>query len=308
MNNLLPNIKGGDISMMGVMTASGTSARSVMDRYGFRFSTSEENDIWNDPDINTVFIATRHDTHARYTMRSLKERKNVFVEKPLCLTEEELDEISSIVGELSGGDAAPSLMVGYNRRFSPLTTALKEMVGSGPMSMIYRVNAGSMAADHWMQQPDIGGGRIIGEASHFVDYMIFMCGALPVEVHATVMEEPGHLEDTVNINLRFADGSIGVVSYFANGPTSLRKEYIEIYRAGSAGIIRDFKELETYGARSGRKRLPGQNKGQPQMVEAFLQSVRSGTPSPIPYAELEAGMRATFKAIESFRTRKAIRL
>jgi predicted dehydrogenase len=122
------------------------------------------------------------------------------------------------------------------------------------------------------------------------------------------MEEPDHLEDTVNISLRFADGSIGVVSYFANGPTSLPKEYIEVYRTGSAGIITDFKELATHGRRSGRKRLPGQNKGQPQMIGAFLDSIRKGTPPPIPYAELEAGMRATFKAIESFRSRKAIQL
>jgi polar amino acid transport system substrate-binding protein len=308
MNNLLPNIKAGDVSLKGVMTAKGTSARSVMDRYGFQFCTADESDIWRDPDINTVFIATRHDSHAHYTIKALEEGKNVFVEKPMCLTEQELDEISAVVERLTNEGRSASLMVGYNRRFSPLSVALKELADSGPMSMIYRVNAGQMPADHWMQQPDIGGGRIIGEASHFIDYMIFMCGALPVEVHAAVMEGPERLEDTVNINLRFADGSIGVVSYFANGPGTLFKEYIEVYRAGSAGIMRDFKELETYGKRAGRRRLPGQNKGQPQMIAAYLDSIRKGAPSPIPYVELEAGMRATFKAIESFRAREVVRL
>ena len=308
MNNLLPNIKGDDVVMKGVMTATGTSARSVMDRYGFQFSTADESDIWGDKSIDTVFIATRHDTHAKYVLKALEEGRNVFVEKPLCLNEGELDEITAVVEKLSGSGTDRTLMVGYNRRFSPLTVALKDFVGSGRMAMVYRVNAGSMPADKWMQQPDIGGGRIIGEASHFIDYMIHMCGALPVEVHATVMEEPEHLEDTVNINLRFADGSIGVVSYLANGPSSLFKEYIEVYSAGSAGIIKDFKELETYGRKPGRKKLPGQNKGQPQMMEAFLDSIRKGAPSLIPYRELEAGMRATFKAIESYRTRKAIAL
>ncbi|MFH1689049.1 MAG: bi-domain-containing oxidoreductase [Candidatus Eisenbacteria bacterium] len=308
MNNLLPNIKGDDVVLKGVMTATGTSARSVADRYGFQFCTADENDVWGDKDINTVFIATRHDSHARYVLKAIEEGRNAFVEKPLCLREEELDEITAAVEKLSAEGGSAALMVGYNRRFSPLTVALKDLVGSGPMSMIYRVNAGAMPADQWMQQPDIGGGRIIGEACHFIDYMIFMCGALPVEVHATVMDEPEHLEDTVNVNLRFADGSIGVVSYLANGPSSLFKEYIEIYRAGSAGIIRDFKELETYGSKTGRKRLPGQNKGQPQMMKAFLDSIRNGTPPPIPYAELEAGTRATFKAIESFRSSKAIAL
>jgi len=305
MGNLLPNIKGDDVALRGVMTATGTSARSVMDRYGFGFATSNEDDIWNDDDLNTVFIATRHNTHASYLLKAIERGLNAFVEKPIALRESELDEIVTAV---ENAEPSPSVMVGYNRRFSPLSTALKSFVGSGPMSMLYRVNAGPMSGDKWMQQADIGGGRIIGEACHFVDYMVFMCGALPVEVHATVMDESEHLEDTVNINLRFADGSIGVVSYLANGPASLFKEYIEVYRAGSAGVITDFKELRTYGTGASRKRLPGQNKGQPQMMEAYLDAIRAGAPSLIPFGEIESGMRATFKAIESFRSRKSIAL
>ena len=308
MNNLLPNLGEKGVALKGVMTATGTGARSVADRYGFEFCTSDDEDIWKDESINTVFVATRHNTHAEYVMKALKAGRNVFVEKPLCLTVEELEDIGDEVREPSGGEKPPLLMVGYNRRFSPLTSALKERLGEGPMSMIYRVNAGSMPADHWMQQSEIGGGRIIGEACHFVDYLIFMNGSLPVEVYATQMEEPEHLGDTVNISLRFENGSIGTVSYFANGGKSLPKEYVEIHRAGTTGVLHDFKELKLYGGgKPSVKRLASQNKGQPQMMKAVLAAIREGRPSPIPFDELYAGTLMTLKAIECFTTRQVFR-
>lgn len=305
MGNLLPNIKGDDVVLKGVMTATGTSSRSVADRYNFEFCTSDENDIWGNDDIDTVFIATRHDSHARYTNEALKRGLNVFVEKPMCLNAGELDEIRATLEGLNSEGGNASIMVGYNRRFSPLTELMMKSVGRGPMSMIYRVNAGAMPGDSWMQIPDIGGGRIIGEACHFIDYLIFMNGSLPTEVYATVMEEPGHLEDTVNISLRFANGSIGTVSYFANGPKSLPKEYIEIYRAGTTAVLTDFRELTIYGQGGPKKkRLMSQDKGQPTMMARFLASIREGEPSPIPFEELYAGMLATFRAVDSFRTKK----
>ena len=308
MGNLLPNIKG-DVVLKGVMTATGTGSRSVADRYGFEYCTSEEQDIWDDDQIDTVFIATRHDLHAEYVLKALRAGRNVFVEKPLCLTLDELEEIATAVGELSRQGRAGALMVGYNRRFSPLTDAMKAAVGEGRMAMIYRVNAGPMPADAWMQQPEIGGGRIIGEACHFIDYLTYMNGSLPVSVYATVMDEPAHLEDTVNISLVFENGSIGTVSYLANGSTALFKEYIEVYRAGVTGVLTDFRELRVYGSgKPTRKKLPGQNKGQPQMMATFLDAVRDGAPSPIPFDQIYAGMLATFKAVESLRSREAYRL
>ena len=309
MNNLLPNLKQDDVVLKGVMTQSGTGARSVADRYGFEFCTSNDEDIWKDDAINTVFVASRHNTHADYVLKSIRAGRNVFVEKPLCMTVDELDEIGKTVEELSASGGAPPIMVGFNRRYSPLTAALKEQVGDGPMSMIYRVNAGSMPSDHWMQQPEVGGGRIVGEACHFIDYLTFMNGSLPVEVYATAMEEPEHLGDIVNISLRFANGSIGSVSYFANGSSALPKEYIEIYRAGTTGVLTDFKELKVYGSgKPSVKRLPSQNKGQPQMMKEFLASIREGAPSPIPFEELYAVMLATFRAVECFSTRSVARL
>ena len=309
MGSLLPNIKASDVSLKTVMTSHGTSSRSVADRYGFEACTSNEDDIWNDDGINTVFVTTRHNSHAGYVLSALKAGKNVFVEKPLSLTLEELEEIAGAYRELAEGGGAPSLMVGFNRRFSPLTTALKDRLGEGPMSMIYRVNAGAMERDHWMQMPDVGGGRIIGEACHFIDYLTFMNGSLPVEVSAAVMEEPDHLEDTVNVSLRFANGSVGTVSYFANGSSKLPKEYVEIHRGGQSGVLSDYTETTLYGrGKPQKKRLSSQNKGQPEMMKAYLDSLRQGTPAPIPFEDIYAVMLATFKAVESFRSRRTLSL
>ncbi|MCK4409801.1 MAG: bi-domain-containing oxidoreductase, partial [Candidatus Eisenbacteria sp.] len=291
MGSLLPNIKASDVSLKTVMTSHGTSSRSVGERYGFESCTADENDVWSDTEINTVFITTRHNSHAEYVLRALKAGKNVFVEKPLSLTLEELEEISGAYRKLAESGGAPSLMVGFNRRFSPLTTALKDRLGEGPMSMVYRVNAGSMERDHWMQMPDVGGGRIIGEACHFIDYLTFMNGSLPVEVSAAVMDEPDHLEDTVNMSLRFANGSVGTVSYFANGSPKLPKEYVEIHRGGQSGVLSDYTEMTLYGrGKPRKKRLPSQNKGQPEMMKAYLDSLRQGARAPIPFEDIYAVM------------------
>ncbi len=309
MNNLLPNLKDSDVSLKGVITSSGTGARSVADRYGFEFCTSDENDIWKDQTVSTVFIASRHDTHANYVLHALEHGRNVFVEKPLCLKLDELEEITAAVEKLSDAGHAPALMVGFNRRYSPLTDALRAGIPEGAMSMLYRVNAGPMDADHWMQLPEVGGGRIIGEACHFIDYLTYVNGSLPVEVYAAAMDEPQHLGDIVNISLRFENGSIGVVSYLANGGKSLPKEYIEVHRAGTSAVISDFKELKIYGSgKPSTKRLLSQNKGQPEMMKAFLSSIREGGPSPIPYREIERVMLATFRAVECFTTREVARL
>ncbi|MBD3349562.1 MAG: zinc-binding dehydrogenase [Candidatus Eisenbacteria bacterium] len=309
MGSLLPNVKGDDVALRTVMTAHGTSSRSVADRYGFESCTSEPDDIWKSESVNTVFVTTRHDTHARYVLEALRSGKNVFVEKPLTLTAEELEEVSGLYRELAARGEAPALMVGFNRRFSPLTAALKERFREGPMAMVYRVNAGAMDKDHWMQMPDVGGGRIIGEACHFIDYLTFLNGSLPVEVSASVMEEPDHLEDTVNMSLRFANGSIGVVSYLANGSSALPKEYVEVHRGGQSGVLSDYKELQLFSrGKPRRERLVSQNKGQPEMMKAFLDSLREGGAAPIPFDEIHAVMLATFRAVESFRARRTIRV
>jgi predicted dehydrogenase len=309
--NLLPNLPDAseDVTRRGVLTNTGTTSKRVAERFGFEFCTSEEQDILGSDTINTVFIATRHDTHGSYVLKSLRAGKHVFVEKPLCLTEEELAEIESACAEREAAGAPAHLMVGFNRRFSPLAVDLRKSLGSGPMAMIYRVNAGAIPADNWIQDPAIGGGRIVGEGCHFIDFLTFLCGALPVSVHAAAIPDPQGLNDTVSINLSFADGSIGTVCYFANGSKELPKEYVEVYQAGRTGVLRDFKALELFnsGKPSGRKLL-NQDKGQRDMVREFLARVRDGGKPPISLPEIVAVTRASFAVRHSLATRQAIML
>ena len=310
MSQLLPNIpKDKNVVLKGVMTSSGTSARTVAEKHGFEFCTSDENNIFNNDDINTVFIATRHNTHAEYVIKSLKAGKHTYVEKPLCLTIEQLEEISEVYSSFFTSHTSLILMLGFNRRFSPLTEILKERFGYGPMSMIYRINAGAIPQSSWIQDKEIGGGRIIGEVCHFVDYLTFINGSLPESVYANVLPDSSDLEDTVNINLTFQNGSIGNISYFSTGSKSLFKEYIEVYKRGMTGIIRDFREVEVYGdGKKFSKKLTNQDKGQKKMLNLFLDAIKNGNPSPISFEEIYTVTLTTFKIIESIRSRRNIRI
>ena len=257
--------------------------------------------------INTIFIATRHNSHAHYVINALKSGKNVAVEKPLCISEEELSEIKENYYETQEIPQAPILMVGFNRRFSPLTQIIKSHISEGPMAMLYRINAGPISPDSWIQDKDIGGGRIVGEVCHFVDYLSFINGSLPYSVYASAISVPSNQEDTLNINLEFKNGSIGTISYLANGSKSFFKEYIEIYSTGMTGIIKDFKELEIYEkGRIARKKFIKRDKGQKNMINSFLSAITEGKESPISFEELYAVTLITFKVMESIRANKRI--
>ena len=304
-SHLLPNIpKGGKVILKGVMTSSGTSSRSVGERFGFEFCTGDAEDILCNNEINTVFIATRHDTHANYVLGALKAGKHVFVEKPLCLTLVDLNEmIHSQSAMFSPQPAMPLLMVGYNRRFSPLAVRIKEHFGDGPMAMIYRVNAGAIPPDSWIQDPEVGGGRIIGEVCHFVDFLTFMNGSLPVSVYGTVMDDPRNLNDVLNVSLKYENGSIGTISYFANGYKNFSKERIEIYANGCTAILDDFRELTMYPrGRKKSKKLMSQDKGQRVEVSAFIDAVLHGKEAPISFDEIHSASLVTFRILESLRT------
>jgi polar amino acid transport system substrate-binding protein len=300
MSHLLPNLPAdASIVRRGIATSSGTSARSVAERFNFSFCGADVADVLEDPETHAVFIATRHDSHARYVLGALSAGKHVFVEKPLALNAGELDAISAALPV-----AGTSLMVGFNRRFSGLVGEIRSQLGTGPMSMIYRVNAGAIPADNWIQDAAVGGGRIVGEVCHFIDTMTYLCGSLPERVHAFVMGGAEQLADTVVINLRFANGAIGSLCYFANGPKRMPKEYIEVYKGGQSAVLTDFRELTTHGAKGTKHRkLFSQDKGQAGMVGQFVQSVRDGAPAPIPFAEIRAVTLATFRVLQSLRER-----
>ncbi len=301
---LLPNIpKTDNVSLHGVMTATPASSRSVAERFGFKFCTGDEKDLLENEHINTVFIATRHDSHAKYVLEALKAGKNVFVEKPLCLTMNELD---TIIQTHSGNSL---LMVGYNRRFSPLAKKMKGLFNKWPVAMNYRINAGSIPADSWIQDIDIGGGRIIGEVCHFVDLLTFLTDSLPVSVYATVMKAQNDFNDILNISLSYMNGSIGTISYFSNGDKSLPKERLEVFSNGSTVVLDDFRILSIHdqGKKKVRKLLV-QDKGQKAEVKLFIDAILKGTSELIPFDEICSTSLVTFKVLESLRSRQVINI
>lgn len=293
--NLLPNIpENSQVSKIGVLTNTGTTSKRVAEKFKFNFCATLENDVL-DEKTNTVFVATRHDSHGSYVLKALEQNKHVFVEKPLCLKESELESIIEAQQQ-----SQTAVMIGFNRRFSPLTQKIKNVVGSGPMSMIYRINAGAIPKDTWIQDMEVGGGRILGEACHFIDYLTYLNGSLPTKVSAQVLTDAENLNDTVNIIIQFKNGSTGVVCYYANGAKSLAKEYVEVFASGTTAILNDFKELRIYGkGKPSKTKLLNQNKGQKEMVEGFVNGIIANGKAPIPFSEIVAVTNASFKVLES---------
>lgn len=293
---LLPHFKTEGVEFRAIATASGVSAHDVGKRFGFAEAVSSAEEVVNNPDINLVVIGTRHDVHAALACSALERDKDVFVEKPLALNDEQLDAVLEAAERSSG-----RLMVGFNRRFSPLAQQAKEFFAKRdtPLSILYRVNAGHIPKEHWAQDPNEGGGRIVGEVCHFVDLMQFLTGAPPVSVYAESVsaKSPKIVDaDSVFITLRFADGSNGTIAYLSEGDKSLPKERVEIFGAGKIFVIDDFRTGKT------------QDKGQQTMVKQICGSVFNGQPSPITLNELAATTRTTFRTLDSLRSKCVVSL
>ncbi len=303
--NLLPYLPKSDshVALRGVMTTSGTTSKRVAEKFGFEFCTSRLEDILDSDLINTVFIATRHDSHADYVQQALAAGKHVFVEKPLALNEDQLLSVEKAVDSQQPADS--QLIVGFNRRFAPLARRLKRRLSDSPVAVTYRINAGMIPADSWIQDLASGGGRVVGEACHFVDFLTYLAGSPPVRVYASALPDPHHHHDTAAINLEFENGSIGSIAYFANGSSKMPKEYVEVFQDGVTAVLNDFKKLEVFGERrSERKKLSLQDKGQANMVREFLDCIREGGAPLIEIRDLLAVTRATFAAVESIQTRE----
>lgn len=301
---LIPNAKS-NASLDTVCTTKGITAKSVADKFGFNNTSTSPDELLAKKDINTVFIATRHDTHAQFTIDSLKAGKHVFVEKPLVLTEEELKEVTSLYTEKLEKGNAPLLMVGYNRRFADVCVqAKREFTGIGePLVMNFRVNAGFIPKDHWTQT-DAGGGRILGEVCHFIDLMQYFTDAKPVKVYADCIDTPSDKiksDDNLNVSVKFDDGSVGNLVYVANGDKGLPKERFEIFGGQVAFVIDDFKSGTLY--KSGKtKKINNSGKGHKQEVEAFINAVKSGKESPISFESLFYTALVTLKINDSLST------
>jgi polar amino acid transport system substrate-binding protein len=300
---LLPNLKAAGAEFQAIATASGVTARDIGAKYGFRRTLSSADEVISDAEVNLVMIATRHDLHAELARRALELNRHVFVEKPLALDEEELEGLIAAAAHSAG-----RLMVGYNRRFSPLGRAALEFFKdrSAPLSIAYRVNAGRIPREHWTQDEREGGGRIIGEVCHFVDLMQFLTASRVVRVYAEAVRSRNHQiveEDSVFITLAFADGSNGSIAYLAEGDKALPKERVEIFGEGRVFVLDDFRSATMY--RQGReetRKLRAQDKGQADEIRAVCSVVLEGSDGPIALDDLAATSRATFRIRESLRT------
>lgn len=294
-NVLLPALKD-DCSFVGIATNRPNNARNIADKYGFNYCTGNVSELMEDATINTIFIATRHDSHAGYVMDALKHNKNVFTEKPLCLHEAELEEIKDLYQK-----SKSVVMLGFNRRFSPQIIKAKAFFDklNVPLSINYRINAGTIAADHWVHDKNVGGGRIIGEVCHFIDLLTFITGSKVKSLSANAMQDAKHLTDTLVINFQFENGSIGTISYFSNGNKNLDKEYLEIFGAGQVIVIDDFKDMLTYGNSKKTDSLSKQDKGHKHEVAVFLEAIEKGKESPVAFDEIYHSMFCTFKVEES---------
>lgn len=294
-NFLLPSLKN-NAALIGVVTARPNNARNIADKNGFNYACNTPQDLFKDNDINTIFIATRHDSHAEYVIESLKSKKNVFVEKPLCRTSDELETIKSIYMQ-----DPVRLMVGFNRRFAPFIQNIRSFFHPEiPKAINYRINSGILPKDHWVHNPQIGGGRIIGEVCHFIDLAMYLSQSSITSVSAVALNENTNLNDSLSINLTFQNGSIANVSYFSNGNKNVNKEYLEIFCGGLVATIDDFKVLKLYGKKE-KIISSTQNKGHKEEISAFLNAIKSGSPSPIPFNEIYSSTFVTLKVIESIK-------
>jgi predicted dehydrogenase len=296
------------VELVGLATATGMTGAHAGRKYGFRYTTSEDREILADDQINTVTVLTRHHLHAQQVIGALQAGKHVFCEKPLSLTSEELIGIAKVVE-----DSDRLLTVGFNRRFAPLAVQLKATLENvhEPITMYYRVNAGLLPMDHWLHDPGQGGGRIVGEACHFIDFLIFLLGVPPIRVQSKGLpDDERYQEDNVLLTFEFPDGSVGTIAYLAAGDQAFPKERLEVIGGGRVAVLDDFRRLETFSR--GRRRVQRswlrQDKGHRAIWQTFVNAIMNGGPPPIPYDQLFAVSMASFAAVESLRSGEAVTL
>ena len=296
---LLPALSQTGIEFQNIISSGGVSSADLGRKFGFTKAGTDSAELFKDPSTNLIAITTRHNTHAPLVREALKADKAVFVEKPLCLNRGELNAIKEDYETAKN----PFLMVGFNRRFAPLIQTLNKLLKSksDPKSFIYTVNAGSIPPDHWTQHPEIGGGRLLGEACHFIDLIRYLA-ASPIE-NATVhyAQAPGaDSMDTFSIQLTFADGSLGTVHYFANGSKSFPKERMDVFCAGSVLQLDNFRTLQGYGWQGfSRQKSSNQDKGHEKEMQSLVSALEEGQPAPIPIDEIIEVTDVSLALVES---------
>jgi predicted dehydrogenase/threonine dehydrogenase-like Zn-dependent dehydrogenase len=294
---LLPLLAKLPVTLQSVTTARGVSARDAGEKFGFRYLAASPDELFADPDVHAVVIATRHAEHADLALRALQAGKAVFVEKPLALDETSLDAVAAAA---AGG---PPLLVGFNRRFAPATAFVQDRMGdvAGARVIMIRANAGDIPADSWVHDPAAGGGRLVGEGCHFIDLAAALAGGPIESVHATGIggaDPAARLQDNFSVALRFADGSVGTVVYTSKGDPRAGKERVELHAGGRTAIIDDFRRAEVW---TGRRETwkGGQDKGHAAQLKAFVEAVSTGASAPVALAALRNSSLATLRALRS---------
>jgi predicted dehydrogenase len=296
------------LELISITSGAGLHAQHAAKKFGFKYTAANESEILKDPEVNTIAILTRHNLHAAQVINALQAGKHVFCEKPLAITPEELAQIKQ---QLLTQENVPLLMVGFNRRFAPMARKLYEFINprQAPLVVTYRVNAGNIPLSHWTQDPVQGGGRIIGEGCHFIDFITYLVGSAPSAVTAQSLPDDNRFrEDNAIMSFSFPDGSMGTVIYLANGDKAFPKERVEVFVGGKVAVLDDFRRLEmvAHGKRKVLNAWLRQDKGHQAEWEAFSQAVITGGPVPIPYEQIFGVTEASFAAVESIRSRQTI--
>lgn len=301
-NAVLPRIKG-KCKLIGVATTKGNMSKYIADKYGFSYCAEGAEQILSDSSIGTVFVLTRHNSHAEYTIKALQAGKNVVVEKPLAMNFEELEQVKEAYEK-----AGKELMLGFNRRFSPLTQKLMTIFTSNQKKAInIRVNAGIVPPDHWVHDPLVGGGRIIGEVCHFIDLAYFIAGSKARTIQAFTLSTSPALNDSVSINIQFQNGSIANISYYSNGNKNVPKERIEVFSNGTVCLIDDFTKMEIFSNRGKKSvKLKGQDKGHPTQFKLITESLSQDKVFPIAFDDIYHSSLLTLEAIRSINENRVI--
>ncbi len=303
---LIPAFKKAGAQLHTIVSRGGVSASHHGRKNDFHVATTDDLSVLEENDVNSIVVVTRHNSHAKYVIKALRHKKNVFVEKPLALKTEDLDEIEEVYYEVAE-PVGIRLMVGFNRRFAPQVLKMKSLLEAvkQPKSFIMTMNAGAIPADTWIQDIEIGGGRIIGEACHYIDLMRYLADSRIISVQARRMGNHPAIEvteDKASIILGFADGSFGVINYFANGGNVFPKERIEAFAGNAVLQLDNFRKLKSYGWQGFKKmNLVRQDKGQEKAAALFVESIREGLPSPIAFEEIMEVSRVTIEVAEQLR-------
>jgi predicted dehydrogenase/threonine dehydrogenase-like Zn-dependent dehydrogenase len=301
---MLPALKGSGVGYKYIASAGGVSGTALAKKYGFSHSTTDYTQILKDPDVDLVLIITRHDKHAVMVSESLFAGKNVFVEKPLALNKKQLEEIITAFNQSNN-----ILTVGFNRRFSPHSIKIKSLIGSAPMNVIATMNAGNIPANVWVHDMQVGGGRIIGEACHFIDLITYFTGSKVKAVCMNAMGiNPDDNTDNASILLKYENGSTGVINYFSNGSKAYSKERVEVYSQDRTAIIDNFRQTTGYGFKGFSKLKTKLDKGHKTQFTELIKRVKCGGEPLIPFDEILNTTEASFAAIESLKENRWIEI